>query len=77
MSGSKVPLACAWHKEKFYTAGPMPQNGGGGGGGLADGKYWVSMPLIPCIWTLYNRIFNATNQLVTCIIYKKCTLHHG
>ena len=73
MSGSKVPLACAWHKEKFYTAGPMPN----GGGSLADGKPWVSMPLIPCIQTLYKRIFNATNQLATGIICKKCTLHHG
>ena len=42
MSGSKVPLACVWHEERFYTAGPVPRNGAGE---LADGKPWVSMPL--------------------------------
>ena len=44
MSGSKAPLACVWHEEQFYAAGPMPQNGVGD---LADGKPWVSM-LLSC-----------------------------
>ena len=43
MSGSKAPLvACVWHEELFYTAGPVPRNGVGG---LADGMPWVSMLL--------------------------------
>ena len=29
------PIACLWHKERFYTAGPVPQSGWGI---LADGK---------------------------------------
>ena len=35
-------LACVWHEEQFYTAGPVLRNGVGE---LADGKPWVSMPL--------------------------------
>ena len=35
MSGSKVPLTCVWHEERFYIAGPVPRNGAGD---LADGK---------------------------------------
>ena len=35
MSGSKVPLACVWYEERFYTAGPVPWNGVVD---LADGK---------------------------------------
>ena len=42
VSGSKAPLACVWHEERFYTAGPVPRNGASD---LADGKPWVSMPL--------------------------------
>ena len=42
VSWSKVPLACVWHEEWFYTAGPVPWNSAGG---LADGKHWDSMPL--------------------------------
>ena len=42
VSGSKAPLACVWHEERFYTAGSVPRNGAGD---LADGKPWVSMPL--------------------------------
>ena len=43
MSGSKAPLvACVWHEERFYTAGPVPRNGAGG---LGDGKHWVSVLL--------------------------------
>ena len=37
-----MPLACVWHKERFYTTGPVPQNSAGV---LADGKPLVSMPL--------------------------------
>ena len=36
-----MPLAYVWHEERFYTVGPVPQNGAGG---LAAGKPWVSMP---------------------------------
>ena len=28
MSGLKAPIACVWHEERFYTAGPVPWNGG-------------------------------------------------
>ena len=37
-----MPLACVWHEERFYTAGPLPRNGVGD---LADGHPWISMPL--------------------------------
>ena len=37
-----MPLACVWHEERFYTAGPVSWNGAGD---LADGKPLVSMPL--------------------------------
>ena len=37
-----MPLACVWHEERFYTAGPVSRNGVGE---LADGKPWVFMPL--------------------------------
>ena len=40
VSGSKAPLACVWHEEQFYTAGPVLRNGAGD---LADGK-----PGFPC-----------------------------
>ena len=49
MSGSKAPLACTWHEERFYTAGPVPRNGAEF---LADGKPWVSMPLIQYGFTI-------------------------
>ena len=42
VSRSKALLACVWHEEWFYTAGPVPQNGASD---LADGKPWVSMLL--------------------------------
>ena len=42
VSRSKASLACVWHEEQFYTAGPVPRNGMGG---LADGKPRVSMLL--------------------------------
>ena len=35
VSGSKVPLACVWHEEQFYTASAVPRNSVGD---LADGK---------------------------------------
>ena len=53
VSGSKAPLACVWHEEWFYTAGPMPQDGVGG---LADGEPWVSMPLSRNGFTMPTRI---------------------
>ena len=58
-----------WHKECFYTVGPVPR-------GLVDGKPWVSMPLsqnrfimpnLPWVQTLYIHTSDATNQLATCI----------
>ena len=79
-----MPLACVWHEELFYNAGPVPQNSASG---LADGKSWVScMPERiyhadshnqPCVWNLYKRTFGVTNQLATCIICIKRALHHG
>ena len=42
VSRSQMSLACVWHEEWFYTAGPIPQNSAGG---LADGKPWLSMLL--------------------------------
>ena len=53
MSGSKAPLACVWHEERFYTAGPVPQNSAGD---LADGKPWVSMPLSWNEFTILTRV---------------------
>ena len=38
----KGALSCVWHKERFYTAGPVSRNGASD---LADEKPWVSMPL--------------------------------
>ena len=52
MNGSKVPLACAWHAECFYTAGPVLQNDVDG---LANGKHWVSMPLTWNAFTMLTR----------------------
>ena len=49
VSESKVPLACVWHEERFYTTGPVPQNGARF---LADGKPWVSMLLIQYGFTI-------------------------
>ena len=77
-----MPLACVWDEEQFYTADPVPWNGAGG---LVDRKPWVSTSLscylaelcnLPCIWTLYKHIFNASNQLATCIICMKRAVHH-
>ena len=53
VSGSKAPLACVWHEEQFYTAGPVPRNGVGD---LAEGKLWVSMPLSWNEFTIPTRI---------------------
>ena len=61
-----MPLACVWHEEQFYTAGPVPRNDAGD---LVNEKPWVSMPLswnrcnIPIhirIQTLYKRTFDTT-----------------
>ena len=54
VSGSKVPLACVWHEERFYTAGLVPQNGAGD---LADGKPRVSMPLS---WNEFTILIHVT-----------------
>ena len=51
VSGSKAPLACVWHEERFYTAGPVPRNSVGD---LADGKPWVSK------WLSWNRFTMPT-----------------
>ena len=80
MSGSEATLACVWHEERFYTAGPVPRNSAGG---LADGKPWVYKPLsrngftMPTrVRNLYKGTFGATNQLTTRIICTKRDLHH-
>ena len=62
MSGSKVPLACVWHEERFYTAGPVPQNCAGE---LADGKPRVSMPLSQNGYTMLTRITNPVFGIST------------
>ena len=82
-----MPLACVWHEERFYTAGPVPQNGAGE---LADGKTWVSMPLSWNEFTIPTRItllaFGlSTNVRLTLLIswllaFSICTkraLNHG
>ena len=53
VSESKAPLACVWHKERFYTAGPVSWNSVGV---LADGKPWVSMPLSRNKFTMPTRV---------------------
>ena len=57
-----MPLACVWHKERFYTAGPVPRNGTSD---LADGKPWVSMPLSQNEFTILTRITFAFGPLQT------------
>ena len=71
--GSKGSLACIWHEEQFYTAGPLLQNGTVG---LTDGKPWVSMLLswnrftMPtCIAFLAFRLStNAPLMLITIVL---------
>ena len=58
----KVPLACVWHEERFYTAGPVPRNSAGG---LADGKPWVSMPLSRNGFTMTTRVTNLAFGIST------------
>ena len=53
VSGSKAPLACVWHEERFYTVGPVLRNGAGE---LADGKPWVSMLLNWNEFTILTRV---------------------
>ena len=55
-----MPLACVWHKKRFFTAGPVPRNSVGG---LALGFHAVKFELIyhadshnlPCVRNLYKR----------------------
>ena len=62
VSGSKVPLACVWHEEIFYTAGPVSRNSAGG---LADGKPWVSMLISWNGFTMPTRITNLVFRIST------------
>ena len=62
VSGSKVPLACVWHEERFHTAGRVPWNGMGD---LADGKPWVSMLLSQIGSTIPTRVTFLTFGLST------------
>ena len=82
-----MEMACVWHEERFYTAGPAPWN---------DGELMVSwwkalgfhavnpvriyhtdLHNLPCIQILYKRTFDVTNQLATETICTKCDLYHG
>ena len=86
MNGSKAPLGCVWHEERFYTAGSVPQNGAGD---LADGKPRVSMPLnwneftIPTsvAFLVFGLCTNVRLTLliswVLALLCKKHTLNHG
>ena len=86
MSRSKAPLAYVWHEERFYTVGPVPQNGTSE---LADGKPWVSMPFNWNEFTIMTRVtflafglsikrtFDTANQLATRIICMKRALNYG
>ena len=72
-----MPLACVWHEEQFYTAGPVPRNGAGE---LTDGKPWVSMPLNCKEFTIPTRVtFLAfglsTNVCLTLLISWLLTLY--
>ena len=62
VSGSKAPLACVWHEERFYTAGPLLRNSAGG---LADGKLWVSMLLSWNGFTMLTRVTNLVFRIST------------
>ena len=62
ISGSKAPLACAWHEERFYTAVSVLRNSVGG---LADGKPWVSMPLSRNGFTMPTRVTNLVFGIST------------
>ena len=53
MNRSKVPLACFWHTERFYIAGPVAWNGAGC---LADRKPWVSMPFSQNGFTMLTHV---------------------
>ena len=65
MSGSKPPYkACVWHEERLYTAGPVPWNSAGG---LADGKFWVSMPLSWNGSTMPTRVTNLAFGISTSV----------
>ena len=57
-----MPLACVWHEERFYTAGPVPWNSAGG---LADGKPWVSMPLSRNGFTMQTHLTNLVFGIST------------
>ena len=62
VSKSKMPLACVWHKERLYTAGPVPRNCADG---LADGKPWVSMPLSWNGFTMPTHVINLAFGIST------------
>ena len=83
MSRWKLPLACIWHKEQFFTAGRMLQNSAGG---LAldfhavksERIYHAEWHNLPCIRHLYKHMYlGATNQMVTHIICMNCALLYG
>ena len=52
--GSKASLACIWHEEQFYTAGPLLQNGTVG---LALGFHAVKL----------ERIYHADLRSFPCV----------
>ena len=86
MSGSKAPLACAWHEERLYTAGPVPWNGAEF---LANGKPWVSMLLIQYGFTILIHltflVFRFSTDVLLMLLTnwpqalyaRKQNLHHG
>ena len=64
-SRPKVPLACVWHKERFYTAGFVPCNGVGD---IADGEPWISVVLSWNGFTILTHVIFPAFKLYKCTL---------